>query len=471
MAAIPRDGVNLGDTRITDPTSVTLITDGQHGTGAANVVFSLADVATTRHASNFITAALDGHVSVFKSTDTTWNNGGEMAIPVSVPFINALTGTGDCTGINGSLSYSLDSEVTWTCPGATVTPADANMKATITFPAVGMYTVTANSNPPVPRTVYVTTLNVVAPTTVDAGMPYSYVLNDGITPAGGTFLWEYQKQGDSGWTAVTGGTTNPASISLPGIAGVTSTYSVRCTSNLMAGLPPIQSSPITVGAVPPPTVSMVSFGLPTGPNWTSGSAPVLNAYQSPNAAETVVGWNTFLGSGTPTYYTAPTFVPTTQIVATGIAASVTGTYSTTLTSNYKYFSYGSNFLVYTNGSTSNPNMLGGGADSGGNNTYNIYVRTVAAAESRYAYIYYPVSGGTHYTAVTLVSKIIDAAGATVATETKDLTSTFNTNGSKVYMGKIQFYGGVPGKNLDVQLTVSRSDTWATTGCGGVIITK
>jgi len=296
------DGVGLGDTRITDPTSVMLVADGQHGTGAANVAFSQADIATTRHANNFITAALDGHVTIFKSTDTTWNGGG-MALPATASF---MTNNGtDGVGVGGSIPYMLDSEVAWSCPGATIIPADASMKVSITFPATGSYTVTAYSNPNVTRTVIVNNLNIVtaAPNPAAAGTAYNYTLNDGAVPAAGTYVWEYQKQGDSGWTAVAGGTTNPASIALPGISGGTSTYSVRCTSSLAPTLP-VQSSPITVGAIPDPTVSMVSFTTPTGPNWTSGTN-ILNIYQSPNAAETVLGWNSFIGSPSA-YFTAPT---------------------------------------------------------------------------------------------------------------------------------------------------------------------
>ena len=457
------DNVNLGDTRITDPTSVTLITDGQHGTGAANVAFSLDDVATTRHANNFITAALDGHVTLFKASDTTWNNGGAMAIPATATFFSAGT---EGISVGGSKTFTLDSEVSWSCPGATITPTDASMKVSITFPAVGSYTITANG---ISRTIIVNNLNIVtnAPNPAGAGTAYNYTLNDGAAPAGGTYAWDYQKTGDSGWTS-TGLTTNPAAIALPGAAGAATTYTVRCTSSLAPTLP-VQSSTITVGPIPPASVSMVSFGVPTGPNWTLGTKTV-NVTQTPNVAETLQYWNAFTGGwDSPVYTTVPTLSG--QRVTNGIAASRTGTYATSLSGRCRPTT-----LTIDNGGASNA-FYGDGKDGAGTHTQSFYVRTLAAPETRYAYIYYGFSDtyakaiGTVISA-SLISKVIKADGTTVAaTETKDV-APFIVSPNIIYMAKVQYCGGIDGVTLDIQFVINHTSTdHYDYGVGGVIITK
>jgi len=132
---------------------------------------------------------------------------------------------------------------------------------------------------------------------------------------------------------------------------------------------------------------------------------------------------------------------------------------------------GNGFIVYTSGATSNGSIYGCGSSSNVANNY--YIRTVAAAETRYAYIYYVLNnnGGVTTTNATLTAKIIDASGAPLKTDTQNVTSTCTTNGNKVYMAKVQYYGGANGVNIDVQWSVTRGGTWADSGCAGVIITK
>ena len=81
------------------------------------------------------------------------------------------------------------------------------------------------------------------------------------------------------------------------------------------------------------------------------------------------------------------------------------------------------------------------------------------------------NGGAATTNATLTSKILDATGATIVTDTQDVTSTCVANGNKVYMAKVRYYGGANGVNLDVKFSVTRGSTWADSGCAAVIITK
>jgi len=328
---------------------------------------------------------------------------------------------------------------------------------------------------------YTLTLDIGLTEPVAADITLNVILNIKGVPATGDVTWQYRKQNTTAWTPVAA-SSGVASVTFPGAnvaqvfelqaikGGVTTTKMVKVAGKgQLPGDPgTIQPGPITVGSTPPASASMVSFGLPTGPNYTAGTKTV-DVTQTPNAAETLLSWNSFLGSPTPVYNTVPTFVGATQVVATGIAASLSDTYTTTFPAN----SGCQTALNVNNGATTN-SMLGFAWNNGKTRADTFYIRTVAAPETRYAYIYFGFLGDAiTINSASLTSKIIKADGTTVtATDTQDVASIINFRTSKAYMAKVRYSGGADGVNLEVLFTLNYSHmNWVKTAVGAVIITK
>jgi len=225
--------VGLGDRNIVDPTSVMLIADGQHVGGsaaAANVAFSINDLDTVRHASNYITSSLDGSVKNLKATDlTTWNNAaGAMKLDATAPTSAVFPGTGDI-GL-GTVTYFTDTPTIITATNGTVDPDNtAAFTHTVTFATPGAYSVTnATTNQAITGTVYNYAITGgVEPIAPGASTTFA-LMNQAATPptAVGGATWQYRLLGATSWTAAT------ATITFPGVANAASVYEVQAISGV-----------------------------------------------------------------------------------------------------------------------------------------------------------------------------------------------------------------------------------------------
>ena len=109
-------GKKLGDASMSDASAIWLFADGASTDPTMpNVAFAITDVDSLRHANNFISAGLDGHVEMVKSTDiSAWNS----RSPYGIQTVNDLF-TGLTSGTLG------DSANGWTrTPGTDVIGAN-----------------------------------------------------------------------------------------------------------------------------------------------------------------------------------------------------------------------------------------------------------------------------------------------------------------------------------------------------------
>ncbi len=228
--------LSLGDTRVVDPTALFLTTDGVHTGGSAasaNVAFSTLDIDNSRHAGNFISSALDGHVAMFKSTDVASfnsiiNPAMVLGATAPTPFANGTDNVG-----TGPFTYTGDTEVAWTvvpiAPTTTVPsidPTDPSFSATVNF-TPGKYTVT---NGTASRTVevfnYAVTTVSSQPLAAGAATTFNVVDNSNGGVVVTSTNWQWRVTGATTWTASASNVIN-----LPGTPGGTSSYDVQGTAS------------------------------------------------------------------------------------------------------------------------------------------------------------------------------------------------------------------------------------------------
>jgi len=233
--------LNLGSTKILDPTSVMLIADGRHTGGSAasaNLAFSIRDIERERHANSFITAALDGHVSTIKSPTSVeleaWNNtAGELALLTTAPVFFTNRTTTENIGM-GPKKFSAESEVTWKVDpptGWSIDTQEPSFEANINFTTPGVtYTVSDGLGNSQKFAVFnlEIQLQAGAPDPLAGLTAYTYTLNNAGSLAGGATQWKYRKQGVTQWTE--SAATNPASISIQGEPNTSVTYEVVATN-------------------------------------------------------------------------------------------------------------------------------------------------------------------------------------------------------------------------------------------------
>ena len=86
-------GKKLGDASMSDASAIWLFADGASTDPTMpNVAFAITDVDSLRHANNFISAGLDGHVEMVKSTDiSAWNSRSPYGIQTVTDLCTGLT--------------------------------------------------------------------------------------------------------------------------------------------------------------------------------------------------------------------------------------------------------------------------------------------------------------------------------------------------------------------------------------------
>ncbi len=269
--------LSLGNNSVTDPTGTMIIADGQRSASVAtaNIAFTLSDVDGSRHANNFISAALDGHVEMFKSGDKAkLNDGvvGTLVLPATSadlpPSFESLPATSEIGA--GDVTYFSDTvEGTWLATRtagtgtATVSTTEPDFGTTISFVGPGTYTITNGKDT---RTVTVVNYGIttaVAPPLAPGATTVFTLMNLETSAPVSANTWEWRKVGDTPWTAA-GTNSATASIVLPGLLGEATQYEVKAVSSfesrLIVDVDPLQFV-LNIGTLTPGNVT--NFDLST----------------------------------------------------------------------------------------------------------------------------------------------------------------------------------------------------------------
>ncbi|MEI7834201.1 MAG: Ig-like domain-containing protein [bacterium] len=318
-------GVSLGSAVNGDPTSVWMTADGYHtnaGTAMPNVAFSMEDLVADRHASNFISSALDGHVEMNKgSAVTTWNDkAGSFKLPATAATANLLNSTPQTISSGTPYEFISDQAGPITVSGAGLTSNDYSVttngiktQVTINKPT-GTYTITSGS-----INKLVTLLGPPDNTNSTIAADKLSIGNDGVEKS--TITLTVKDVGSSPLpnvaVTISGGTTNPQSGSTNASGIFTTTFATTNagTATIVATFGPTATPitkpiTITVNVVPIPlatfnfdTVPVASLNTidgPYTPDFASANMTVSNLTAGAGAGGVQSGIHCFGTAAGPT---------------------------------------------------------------------------------------------------------------------------------------------------------------------------